>query len=130
MRAQGAAHGEVRGVADVDALDLADGGGADAPGQAARLISSTSASRWRSGQRLGVAHAGDLAGVGPDQHGGRDDRRAERARADLVDAHDEAPALAPEGMLGTQVGLGAAVMLAPGARGRGAATAAEAPRPG
>ena len=70
-----------------------------------RLISSTSALALPRRQGLGVADPGDLAGVGPDQHGGREDGCTQRAHADLVDAHDEALAVAPEGMLGAQVRL-------------------------
>ena len=83
----------------------AHGGCADAPGQAARLDLVHEPLALAEAQRLGVADPGDLAGVRPDEHGGRDDGRAQRAHADLVDAHDATLALQPEGMLGAQVWL-------------------------
>ena len=93
--AQGTPHGQVRGVADVELLDLRDRGGTQAPGEAALLDGIDEAFTLGLAEGLGVADALDLARVRPHQDSRRDDRRTKRSGAHLVDTHDEALALLP-----------------------------------
>ena len=56
-------------------------------------------------QHLGVAHAGDLAGVRPDQHRGRHHRCAQGARAHLIDTHDQSSTRLPQPPFSAQIGF-------------------------
>ena len=72
----GAAHGEHRGVEDVDAVDLLDAGEGDGPGDGALLDARRRARSRRSGvEHLGVGEAVDRAAPG---RGSRRRRRPAR----------------------------------------------------
>jgi len=102
--AEGPAHGEVCGVIDVEPLDLGDGRRADAPRDDTLLDLTDEGFPLLRGQGLGIANAGDLVAVGPDEHRGRHHRCAERSHAHFVDSDDAQPSLLPEASLGAQVG--------------------------
>ena len=93
------AHREVRGVVDVELVDLADGGGADADRDGPLPDQRREALALGHRQGLRVAHAGDAVAAGLHDHGRRDDRAAGRCDPDLVDARDAGQALVPEAAL-------------------------------
>ena len=93
------AHREVRGVVDVELVDLADRRGADADRDRARPDQRREPLALGRRQRLRVADAGDPMAARPHDHGRRDDRAAGRRDPDLVDADDPDEALVPEAAL-------------------------------
>ncbi len=102
---QGAPHGQVGRVVDVEPLDLRDRRGADPPRQAASLDLRDERFALPKGQRLGVPHPGDLARVRADQHRGRHDRGAQGAHAHLVHADHQPAAGLPQSPFDAQIGV-------------------------
>ena len=75
----------------------------DAPGQAAPLDLLDKPVPLPRRQGLGVTHPGDLARVGPHQHGRGHDRGTQGAHAHLVHTHHQKPSLLPQAALGAEV---------------------------
>jgi hypothetical protein len=81
--------GERRGVVDVEALDLADGSGAEGKGDGTVPDAGRQPLPLGWGELLRVVDAADGAGVGWHDDGASDDGARERAPSDFVDAGDQ-----------------------------------------
>jgi hypothetical protein len=97
--ADGAAHGEVRGVVDVQPIDLRDARGPQPHGDRSTANDRCQplALRWR--QHLRVPHAGDASGVRRHHHGGGENRSGEAGDAHGIGSDDQVAAGAPVGTL-------------------------------
>ena len=91
-----AAHRQVRGVIDVELVDLAHGRGADPDRHRPRPDERSEPFALRGGERLGVADPGDPVTARAHDHGGRHDGAAGRRDAHLVDADDPLDPRVPE----------------------------------
>jgi hypothetical protein len=87
--ADGAAHGEHRGVVDVEAVDLAHARGADGHGEGALGDARRQLLALVGGELLGVVDAADGAGVGSHDHRTSDDGAREGAPSDFIHSGDE-----------------------------------------
>jgi hypothetical protein len=92
----GASHGEVRSVVDVELVDLANRGRAHADRERAPPDERGEPFALRRRERLGIAHTGDPVAAGTHDDRRRDDRAAGRGHADLVDADHPDEPVVPE----------------------------------
>ena len=95
----GASHREMRGVVDVELVDLADRCRADADRERAPPDERGEPFALRGRECLGIADAGDPVAARTHDHGRRDDGAAGRRDADLVDADHPDEPVVPEAAL-------------------------------
>ena len=93
--ADGTAHGEVRGVVDVDPVDLGHAGGAEPDGDRAAHDLGVEPLALRPREHLRVADTGDAASVGRHHDGRGEDRAAQAGDADGIGTHHHRATGAP-----------------------------------
>src|SRR5205809_3522837 len=90
------AHRQDRGAADVEPVDLVDARRPHTNGQGARADGDGDLGARRGGEPLRIVEAAQGLRTGWKHDGRGDHRTRQRTAADLVDAGDEPPSLAPE----------------------------------